>query len=223
MSLTRSDSVIALGKRLVVCLKAEDNLLGGWMAHHLAALITAAETASPETCAAANAACAEAILEVWRHRNRLPQHLRPLGELEPILETLATLSFDPGNFRYHVETLRSAALAKAEGDTKQWLEVAIGVDYSARMLIANALRAAAAGAENSAEDWVQLARNAGGDAECEVALLGFLNPLFDAQETEATLERRDLEDQVRRLRRFAEQANAVASDIQTRLDRPTTD
>ncbi len=123
MSLTRSDAVIALGKRLVVCLKAEDDLLGRWMAHHLAVLIIAAETASPETRAAANAACAAAVLEIWRHRNTLPPHLRPLGDLEPILATLAALSVDPGSSRYHPETLRSAALAKAEGATKQWLEV----------------------------------------------------------------------------------------------------
>lgn len=217
MSLTRSDAVIALGKRLMVCLKAEDDLLGGWMAHHLASLITAAEAASPETRVAANAACAAAVLEVWRYRNTLPQHLRPLGELGPILETLATLSLDPGSFRYHPETLRSAALAKAEGATKQWLEVATGLDYAARVLIGGALRAAAAGAESSAEDWVELARRAG---DREVALVRFLNPELETQETEGGRERRGLEDQVRRLRSFAELAIAVADDIQVRLDRP---
>lgn len=221
MSLTRSDAVIALGKRLMVCLEAEDDLLGGWMAHHLASLIIAAETASPETRLAANAACAAAVLEVWRHRSTLPQHLRPLGELEPILETLATLSVDPGSFRYHPETLRCAALAKAEGATKQWLEVATGLDYAARVLIRGALRAAAAGAESSAEDWVELARRAGGDEGREVALVRFLNPELETQEVEGGRERRGLEDQVRRLRSFAELANAVADDIQVRLDRPS--
>ena len=219
MSLTRSDAVIALGKRLMVCLKAEDDLLGGWMAHHLASLITAAETASPETRVAANAACAAAVLEVWRHRNTLPQHLRPLGDLEPVLETLAALSVDPGSFRYHSEALRSAALAKADGVTKQWLEVATGLDYSARVLIGSALRAAAAGAQSSAENWVELAREAGGDEGREIALLDFLNPDLDTQEGEANRQRRDLEDQVRRLRSFADLANAVADDIQVRLDR----
>lgn len=223
MSLTRSDAVIALGKRLVVCLKAGDDLLGGWMAHHLAALITAAETASPETRVATNAACAAAVLEVWRHRNTLPQHLRPLGELEPILATLATLSVDPGRFRYHPETLRSAAMAKAEGDTKQWLEIATSLDYSARVLIGFALRAAAACADDSVEGWVGLARRAGGDEGHEVALLGFLNPYGDAQQTESDPNRNELEDQVRRLRSFAEMANAVADDIQSRLDSPTED
>ena len=221
MSLTRSDAVIALGKRLVVCLKAEDDLLGGWMAHHLAVLIIAAETASPETRAAANAACAAAVLEIWRHRNTLPPHLRPLGDLEPILATLAALSVDPGSSRYHPETLRSAALAKAEGATKQWLELAIGLDYSARVLIGVALRAAAAGAEDSVEDWVELARQAGEDESREVALVGFLLPHLDAQESEASRQRSDLENQVSRLRNFADIANVVADDIQSRLD-PST-
>lgn len=220
MPLTRSDAVIALGKRLVVCLKAEDDLLGGWMAHHLAALITAAETASPETRAAASAACAAAVLEVWRHRNTLPQYLRPLGELQPILETLASLSVDPGSFRYHPETLRSAALAKAEDDTKRWLELATGLDYSARVLIGAALRAAVAGANDSAQAWVELARKAGGDDDRVVALLDFLDPHLDAQEKQASRQRSRLEDRVSRLREFAEMAKAVANDIESRLDPP---
>lgn len=218
MPLTRSEAVIALGKRLVVCLKAGDDLLGGWMAHHLAELITAAETASTETRAATDAACAAAILEVWRHRNTLPSHLRPLGELEPILATLAALSVDPASFRYHPETLRTAALAKAEGAAKQWLEIATGLDYSARVLIGVALCAAAAGASDSAEDWVDLARQAGGDEGREAALVGFLNPDFEAQEADPNRQRSDLEDQMRRLRSFAEMANVVAADIQSSLD-----
>lgn len=221
MSLRRSEAVIALGKRLVDCLKAEDDLLGGWMAHHLAAVINEAETASPETLAVANAACARAVLGVWRNRNTLPAHLRLLGELEPVLATLASLSLDPDSFRYHPETLRAVALAKAEGGVKKWLEVATGLDFSARVLIGAALRAAAAEVEISVQDWVELARNAGASEDREDALLRFLDPELDSQETEASLDRSALGDQVRRLRGFAELANAVADDIQARLDRPT--
>lgn len=221
MSLKRSEAVIALGKRLVGCLKAEDDLLGGWMAHHLAVLISEAETASPETLAVANAACATAVLNVWRNRNTLPDYLRPLGELEPVLATLATLSLDPESFRYHPETLRSAALAKAEGSAKKWLEVAIGLDFSARVLIGAALRAAAAEAETSAQDWVELARNAGNIEDREDALLQFLKPELDAQETQARRDRSALEDQVRRLRGIVELANGVADDLEARLECPT--
>jgi hypothetical protein len=219
--LTRSDAVIALGKQLMVVLQAKDDLLGGWMAHHLATLITAAETALPEKRAEACAACSAAVLEIWRHRNTLPPHMRPLGELEPILTTLASLSVDPDSFRYHAPTLRSAILAKTEGATKQWLELALGLDYSARMLIGAALRAAAASTQNSAEDWVELARQAAGDEGPEAALLGFLDPDFNAQEAEASRQQRDIKDQVRRLRSFAELANAHADHIESQLDSST--
>lgn len=217
MSLTRSDAVIALGKRLVASLQAQDDLLGGWMAHYLATLITAAETASPEKRAEACAACSAAVLEIWRHRNTLPSHMRPLGELEPILATLDSLGSDPDSFRYHAPTLKSVALAKTEGATKQWLELALGLDYSARALIDAALRAAAASSQNSAEEWVELARQAGGDEGREVALLGFLDPDFNVKGVEVRRQQSDLEDQVRRLRSFAEMANACADDIQSRL------
>ncbi len=223
MPLTRSDAVIALGKRLMIVLQAKDDLLGGWMAHHLATLITAAETASPEKRAEACAACSTAVLGIWHHRNTLPPHMRPLGDLEPILATLAALSADPDSFRYHAQTLRSAALAKTEGATKRWLELALGLDYSARMLIGAALRAAAASSKDSAEDWVELARQAVGDEAPEVVLLHFLDPDSDTQEVEASRQQRNIEDQVRRLRNFAELANAHADHIESQFDSSTKD
>lgn len=218
MSLTRSDAVIALGKRLVVCLQAGDDLLSGWMAHHLAELITTADTASLDTRATANAACATAVLEVWRHRNTLPQHLRPLGELEPILATLAALDVDPSSFRYHSKTLRSAALAKAEGNTKKWLEIAFGLDQSARALIGLSLRVAAAYTDDVAEDWVELARQTGEDQGSEAALVDFLKLNFDTQVKEPKQQLSNMEEQIQRLRNFADIANVAADDIQSWIE-----
>ena len=103
---------------------------------------------------------------------------------------------------------------------KQWLEVALGLDYSARLLIGFSLRAAAAEAIDPAEEWVQLARQAGADEGPEVVLVRFLSPDFDAQEPESRRRPSELEDQARRLRRFAELANTVADDIEARPNLP---
>lgn len=193
------------------------------MGHYLAELITAAEAAPPEQRAEVGAACAAAVLEVWRNRNALPKHLRPLGEVEPVLATIASLSVKPDDFRYHPEPLRTAALAEAQGTTKQWLDLALGMDHAARVMIGVALRAAAAGAADSAESWVDLARQAGAEPGRENALIGFLNPYPEAEETEDSRRRGELEDQVRRLRSFAEMASVIADDIQTRLDPASQD
>ena len=76
MSLIRSEAVIALGKRLVAQLGAKGDVLTSWMAHHVADLMARAEAAPPAEKAVAQEACARAVLDLWRHRNVLPEILR---------------------------------------------------------------------------------------------------------------------------------------------------
>lgn len=161
MSLTRSEAVIQLGKRLVQQLDAGDDLLASWMAHDIAQRIEVAQTAPPEEKDEARNACAKAIFELWEHRSALPKHLRPMGKLEPVIRTIASLDVDQTDHRYYPEALREAAIAEADDATKQWLELAIGLDYSARVLIQFALRSAARSTVSDAESWVRLAREAG--------------------------------------------------------------
>lgn len=219
MSLTRSEAVLELGRRLVDTLKAEDDLLGGWMAHHLAELISEAESAPPETRSSAQDACAAAILEVWRNRNALPPHLRPLGEAEPVLATIASLSIEPDNFRYHPATLRTAALANAEGEAKRWLGLATGLDYTARVLIQIALRAAAAEAADTVEPWVELAQQAGGEHLREGVLIEFVSSDSEPEPPDARL-KAELQDKVRRLRGFVSLASGIADDLQAQIGAP---
>ena len=146
MSLTRSSAVLELGKKIVAQLDGKDDLLASWMAHYIAQRIEEAENASAEAKLTAEDVCANAILELWRYRSYLPNHLRPFGELEPIQRTLASLDVDGTDYRYHPTILHEAATADAEDDAKQWLELAIGLDYSARLLIQSALRSALRGA-----------------------------------------------------------------------------
>lgn len=147
MSLTRSEAVIALGKRLVAQLGVEDDILASWMTHHVAHLIASAEAAPPEEKAVAENACAQAILDLWRHRNQLPEHLCPLDEAQPILRTLAFLDLDPNDIRYYRDQMKAIVLAKVEGDAKRAIETALGVDYTARLLIRMLLHEAAADAD----------------------------------------------------------------------------
>jgi hypothetical protein len=217
VSLTRSEAVIALGKRLVVQLNAADDVLTSWMAHHVANLIAHAEAAPPAEKAAAEDACARAILSLWRHRSVLPEHLRPLEEVQAVLRTLAFLDLDPNDIRYYRSPMEKAVLAKVQGDAKQAIEIALGVDYTARVLIRMLLRQAAAGAAESLESWVKLAHAAGAEDAGEEKLLAFLQTEEGATTPGYGSARAALEDRAARLEAFANAAVAEANDLRQRL------
>lgn len=217
MSLTRSRAVLELGKRLVAQLDADDDLLSSWMAHDIAQRIEAAEKAPTEAQAAAHDACAKAILELWRHRDAFPRCAGPLEELEPVVRTLASLDVDRTKYRYFPEALREAATADTDEITKRWLDLAIGLDYTARLLIQFALRSAAHRAASRAESWIELAQQAGADEGAERGVVRFV--LGDDEGGKANEDQNaDLRDKLSRLESLAELATALATDLRTRLD-----
>jgi hypothetical protein len=69
----------------------------------------------------------------------LPDQIRPLRDLEPVLRTLASLDVDQTQYRYYPEVLREAGMADADEDAQKWLKLAKGLDYSAGLLIQFAL------------------------------------------------------------------------------------
>jgi len=217
VSLTRSEAVLELGRRLVAQLDASDDLLASWMAHYVAQLIEEAEKAPPGAWGAAKEACAKAILELWQYRSALPSHLRPLGELEPVSRTLATLDFDQTDYRYYPQALREAATANADEDTKQWLDLAIGLDYTARVLIQFALRAAADRAASEAEPWIEVARQTGAVEGTEEVVVNFVLERDDTTEPNEDKQTAALRDKLSRLESFASLAAGLVEDIQAQL------
>lgn len=218
MSLTRSSAVLELGKKLVAQLDCEDDLVASWMAHYIAQRIEEAEDASAEAKLAAEDACAKAILELWQYRSSLPSHLRPFGELEPIQRTLASLDVDRTDYRYHPTILREAATADADEDVKEWIELAIGLDYSARLLIQSALRAAAQRAASQAEPWVELAGRASADEGVERIIVKFVRGGDEETEPEKSALDAALLDQAARLESFAKLGALMAKELRAELD-----
>jgi hypothetical protein len=219
VSLKRSKAVIELGKRLVTQLDAADDLLASWMAHHIAERIEAADNAPASEKIDRQNDCAEAILQLWHHRSVLPPHLRPLGEIEPVMRTLASLDVDQTDYRYHRNVLREAALADVDDeDTKHWLELATGVDYTARLLIQSALRAAAARAALGAHAWVELAKEAGADDGADRAVVRFIIDNEDDSDPVEVYDNAYLRDRLSRLEAFVQLASALAEEWRTQLD-----
>jgi hypothetical protein len=216
--LMRSRSALQLGKALVVQLEAEDDLLASWMAHYVAERIGEAEDATGDAKVVAEKAAARAILELWSYRNYLPAHLRPFDKLEPIQRVLASFDTEETDYRYYPAVLREVACTAADKEVQEWLELAVGLDYSARILIKVCLRAAAQSASEQAEPWIELALQAGADGGIEHDIVDFVREynyeLAEDKARHSTM----VSDQISRLETFAKLAASIAKDLRADLE-----
>lgn len=217
-SLDRSKAVIDLGKRLVAELKLGDDMMAQWMAHFIAERMDAAERATPEARASAQDACAQAIFKLWEYRNSLPSHIQPFRDLEPLLQTLASLDVGKGpRFRYLPDYPSNQKLEGTDTQESDFLKTAVNLDYSARVLIQYLLGAAAESAANKASPWLEAAIDANADAVLELRVVEFVLagtklPSADEAAREALL------DKIEKLEAFSQLAAAVATEFRSRLE-----
>jgi hypothetical protein len=123
------------------------------------------------------------------------------------------MDLDQASYRYYPEVLRRAATAEAA--TKKWLELAMGLDYSARILISFALRSAAQSSISDAEAWVELAREAGTDEGYEAPVVRFIRENDLSGEKPDETEK--WEERLSRLESFAELSSGLASELREEL------
>ena len=155
----RSDNVLTLGKKLVDELGLDQSVdtLGRWMAHYIAEKMEAVESATGEARDRKMSECSDAILKLWAHRSELPNDQRPFKEFERIFRMLQSLDLDAPTPR-HFRQARSAAAQDDKDDaTKQWLNIASGIDDAARVLIRYCLATAAQEAVDKSREWIALA------------------------------------------------------------------
>lgn len=215
-SLERSSAVIDLGKKLVAQLELSDDVPAQWMAHMLAERIRDAETATPETKAAAQSACAEVVYQLWERRYSLPSQLRPLKQLEPLFRTLLSLDVSSGQrFRYFPEPF---ADADVEEGPKKLFEMAKGVDNAGRVLVQYFLAAAAEESSGETRAWIQSAVDAEADATLEVRVIGLLDGGLELPADVDEVAREALEDKIGKLEAFAFLAASHAARLRERHD-----
>lgn len=214
--------MLELGKRLTkeLGLDQSADTLGRWMAHYIAELIYNAENASPDEQPMTMKACYEAILNLWQHRHALPDGKRPLEELEPLLRAIESLDPEDDTPRCFRSMRAAIDDEEEDGDTKAWLTLVDGIDYSAKVLIRYCLIRAAESALNKSAEWVKLAEAAGADDGVEFPLIRVISSEADILEASnpGEAERRLIEDRINRLEAFAERAMAVASELRQGLD-----
>nr|HEX4318155.1 hypothetical protein [Kofleriaceae bacterium] len=173
VSPARSKELIELGSQLVAQLDRKDDLLASWMSHYLAELIDNVGRATADAKPAAQEACAQAILDLWRRRSSWPEKARPFVELEPALRTLASLDVERPTERYYARERRSAA-TNTNDETRKWLSFASDVDKAARYLIRKALHVATISTAEAMSPWLALAKNAEIEDSIELSLLEFI-------------------------------------------------
>lgn len=217
----RCKATLDLGRKLVKELGLDQSVdtLGRWMAHYIAELIQDAEKASAEEKPAKMQACCDAILNLWKHQHVLPGGKRPFEELEPILRTLDSLDPENDTPRYFRSERAVVDDAKENDETKSWLKLIDGLDYSAKILIRYCLTQAAQNALNKSLEWVSLAEAAGVDESAEFPLVRVMfedDNVLKASDPDEK-ERKHIEDRVERLESFAEMAMAVAKELRQKL------
>lgn len=139
---TKINEVIELGNTLVGLLRRgrQPDLLTDWMALHIAECIVAARRAKGRAKTAAEERCFSTILQLWRHRQAIPEGHRPFEEFEAILKTIARL--DPDHDRWFYFDLKpkwqsagKSAAKQKRSRVEQNVDLAEGVDRVARILI----------------------------------------------------------------------------------------
>lgn len=227
---TRSRAVLALGKKLTQELDLDQSVdtLGRWMAHYIAELIYDAENATPEEKPSRMRDCSEAILNLWRHRHELPDGSRPFEALEPALRSLEKLDPDNDSPRFF-SGIRDAGDVIQDTESQSWLKAIDGLDYSARLLIRYCLTRAAESALEESPEWAALAEEAGADEDTELSIVRIIynEHNLEAKPNPSAEEQKQLEDRLSRLKGFLQMAEALASDLEQRIEqtksKPTSD
>lgn len=213
---------MAIGRALIKELSFEpgDDTLCRWMAHYIVELIEGAETATAEDRSEKLAKCSKAILTLWKHRYELPNGKRPFEEFEPIFRAIESLDPDNDTPRYFRSVRNAIDKPEESSGARKWLELADGLDYSAKVLIRYCLEQASQDALDKSQEWVTLAEAAGLEEGIEFPVIRFITAENELAKESGTDERarKLLEDRIDRLNAFKNMADALASDLHRKLD-----
>lgn len=217
----RSRAVVDLGKRLVIELNLGDSVdtLGRWMAHYLAELIQEVEVASGNDRLAKQERLRDSILAFWARRSELPIDTRPFGEFEPILRALASLDPEGGTSRYFSLSRAPDSESNESEETRNWIELAKGLDYTSKVLINHCLISAAGSSLDKSQKWVKLASDAAIEEGIESCVTNFISKQRDLMEgvDPNSRQRSILSGRQQKLEAFLSLASLLTDDIQAQL------
>lgn len=216
-----SDGILELGKKFVDELGLENSVdtLGRWMAHYIAEKIGDVEAANSDDRDQKMSICADEILKLWAHRRELPRGKRPFEDFEPIFRTLHSLDPDGTSPRYFRQIRFTADNKEESSETQEWLGLADGLDYTAKLLIRYCLAAAAEESVDKGKEWVKLASALGSDEDSDVQIVRILINDAEALTPKAPedAEQQQIENLAKRLEGFAEMAGRLSAHFSSLL------
>ncbi len=230
--LKRSSDVLELGKLLVKALDLDQTVdtLGRWMAHHVAELMQAVEEAEGREKADIEDRCRNAILELWEHINFFPRGHRPFADVEPLLTVIRSLDPDNSAYFYHSEAQTLLSSSEMDEGTRQWMELAQGIDYSARLLVSMCLQKAAGDLVEDKREWFDLVES----LDADIPMTRLVRVIIDGKkqtEEQKKVEKITksvdfLKDRRERLKTMIEMSSMLISSIEediTRLHKAMAD
>ncbi len=159
--LNQFNDIIALGKLIVdeLQLNQSNDTLGRWMAHHISEVMQNVEKLTGRKKTEAEDRCREAVLSLWKHISAFPKRSRPQADIEPLIETIERLDPDYSTYYYSSDIQHLLNISALSEETESWLELAQGIDYSARLLIRRCLKKAADEIAQEHSEWLDLAKS----------------------------------------------------------------
>ena len=145
--------------------------------------------------------------------------MRPFEDLEPTLRALESLDPTDDTPRYFLSPRMAVEETEQNAETRKWLDLADGLDYSAKILIRYCLTQAAQTALDRSKDWVVLAENAGLEEGIDLPVIRIITDESDLTKASEPDDRarKLLEDRINRLDEFKKMADALASDLRRQL------
>lgn len=217
------DAVLRLGRKLVeeLGLDESSDTLGRWMAHYVAELIQGVESAQGEERVVMQSRCADAILNLWKHRFALPEGRRPFERIESIVQWLESLCGKERRPIYFEQARDTATKGQQRAESEQWLELAGRIDATARILIAHCLSRNAGEESVTSLEWARLAEEIGEHDEVNVRLVRFLAKehglMNDVNLGE--IDRQELVERLEVLDFFVETAEMLSIDLRSQLEK----
>jgi hypothetical protein len=174
-----TQELLALGGKVVeqFKLRADEDTLGQWIAHHLAEKLLAHKRASGPAKAALEAELVDTVLKFWKHRAYFPHGTKPFEGYEAVLRALESFDPKPDNGRYFFYPAADELQKDATPPSQAWIDTAKTIDRGARAMINLCFQQAARASEQPDSTWLSAANVLAEEADRDVIVIRYLTAL----------------------------------------------